>query len=325
MTERILITGGSGFIGTNLIAVCRERRLGKVINVDWHPPRMLEHSDVWTEGRLTDGGTLMRIFAESRPTLVFHLAARTDLHGLQLPDYSDNTDGVRNVVRAVNATRSVRRAIFASSRMVCGIDYHPTSDTDYSPPNAYGESKALGEQIVRVEARPDVWTIVRPTSIWGPWFDVPYRDFFDTIRRGYYFNVRGHESVAKSFGYVGNTVHQLVRLMTAPPEVVGKTFYLADYSPTRVSHMAACVRDAMGAPPIRVAPHIALKAAARMGDLAKRLGWREPPITSFRLRNLLTNMVFDMSELEAVVGPLPYTMADGVTETVRWMRTRSSN
>ena len=31
------------------------------------------------------------------------------------------------------------------------------------------------------------WIIVRPTSIWGPWFDVPYKNLFDAILKGYAF------------------------------------------------------------------------------------------------------------------------------------------
>lgn len=321
MTERILITGGSGFIGTNLVHLCRTRRSDVVVNLDWRAPQSKEHADAWVKGRLLDRQALVQLFADFRPTQVFHLAARTDLQGASLSDYLDNVEGVRNVVAAVNATESVRRAVFASSRMVCDLGYRPASDTDYRPPNAYGESKVIGEQIVRSDGRPGVWTLVRPTSIWGPWFDVPYRDFFDSVRRGYFVSVRGHSGVAKSFGYVGNTVHQLVALMSASAaEVAGRTFYLADYSPTPVNQMAECVRVALGAPRIRTVPYSALRVAAVIGDLAKRLGWREPPLTTFRLRNLLTDMVFDLSPLEAVVGPLPYSMAEGVTETVRWMR-----
>jgi hypothetical protein len=36
-------------------------------------------------------------------------------------------------------------------------------------------------------------------------------------------------------------------------------------------------------------------------------------------------MVFNLSDLESVVGPLPYTLAEGVEETVRWMRSEHGN
>jgi nucleoside-diphosphate-sugar epimerase len=257
---------------------------------------------------------------------VYHLAARTDLHGDNLLEYRDNIEGVRNVVTAVNSTPSVKRAIFASSRMVCALGYQPVSDRDYHPTNAYGASKSIGERIVRAHSRSGLWVIVRPTSIWGPWFDVPYRDFFDTIRRGYYFRVLGHNHITKSFGYVGNTVHQLIGLMNAPEEdVATRTFYVADYEPTDINAMAENVRSAMGAPRIRVIPYAVLKAAATVGDLARQFGWAEPPITSFRLRNLLMDMIFDLSALERAAGPLPYSVGDGVDKTVAWMRTHSAD
>ena len=269
---------------------------------------------------------MRRIFSQFCPTQVYHLAARTDLHGVGLSAYTDNTDGVRNVVAAANGTPSVKRAIFASSRMVCSLGYQPVSDSDYHPTNAYGASKAIGEQIVRAEARPELWVITRPTSIWGPWFDVPYRDFFDSVSRGYYFRVRGHDRVAKSFGYVGNTVHELVSLMAADArEVVNRTFYLADYAPTDVNAMAEDVRRAMGSPPIHTLPYPVLKGAALLGDVLQQVGWWEPPITSFRLRNLLTDMVFDTSALERAVGPLPHSLSDGVEQTVRWIHSHAGN
>ena len=45
-----------------------------------------------------------------------------------------------------------------------------------------------------------------------------------------------------------------------------------------------------------------------------------PPLTSFRLNNLLTDAVFDMSPLELIAGTLPYDMKQGVEITVDWMR-----
>ena len=80
----------------------------------------------------------------------------------------------------------------------------------------------------------------------------------------------------------------------------------------------------MGAPGIRAIPYPPLKAAAPMGDLARQVGWAKPPITSFGLRHLLIDMVFDRSGLERSVGPLPYSVEDGLVKTVRWMRTGRS-
>ena len=164
------------------------------------------------------------------------------------------------------------------------------------------------------------WTIVRPTSIWGPWFDIPYKTFFLTIAKGRYVHVKGLD-ISKSFGYVGNTVYQLDRIAAAPVEQVnGRTFYLGDYPPIDVRDVAERISRETQAPRIRTLPMSLLKIAARGGDLARKAGWREPPLTSFRLSNLTTDMVYDMTSLESVVGPLPFGLEEGIRTTVRWMR-----
>jgi len=63
------------------------------------------------------------------------------------------------------------------------------------------------------------WVLVRPTSIWGPWFDVPYRNFFLSVARRRYVHPAG-KRIHKSFGFVGNITWHLHRLMIAPrPQV----------------------------------------------------------------------------------------------------------
>jgi GlcNAc-P-P-Und epimerase len=305
MARRILITGGSGFIGTNLVERVREDAEA-VLSLDPRPPQNPDHRDVWRVLDPLDPEQLRTEFAAFRPTEVLHFGARTDLDGID----------------AVRRTESVERVMFASSRMVCRIDHRPSADDEYSPPNPYGESKMVGELLVRESRLETPWLLVRPTSIWGPWFDVPYKTFFLSIARGRYVNVRGRV-VDKSFGYVGNSVHEIERLMAAPTDQVnGRTFYLADYPPINVGTMAEYIRGRIGAPALRTVPRPVLEPAAKAGDVLKRLGWRNPPLTTFRLDNLVTEMVFDLSATQAIAGDLPYTMEEGVDVTVDWLRAR---
>jgi nucleoside-diphosphate-sugar epimerase len=314
-----LISGGSGFIGTNLESFYREGGT-EVLSFDCVPPRDPSRQGDWRHIDLLDRESVEGVFDEFRPTVFFHLGARTDLHGEGLHDYEANIGGLEHVIEAARRTPTLRRAIFASSRMVCRIDHRPSREDEYSPPNAYGESKMIGEGIVRESGLEVPWTIVRPTSIWGPWFDVPYKSFFLSIARGRYVHIRGH-SVEKSFGYVGNTVHQLDRLVEAPAvSVAGKTLYLGDYPPIDTYDMAERIRAEIGAPRIRTLPMAPLKVAAAVGDGARRLGWAEPPLTSFRLANLVSEMVYDLEPLESVVGALPHSLDQGIAATVRWMR-----
>ena len=320
---RTLITGGSGFIGTN---ACEHfRSLGHdVLNLDLLPPRNVAAATPWSKVDVCDLELLAEAVTRFAPEVIIHLAARTDLDGVTVDDYAANTNGVKNLIAAAVPCKSVRRVIFASSRLVCQIGYQPQSDTDYCPPNAYGQSKMVGEQLVRTLAAgaPWSWSIVRPTSIWGPWFGVPYRLFFESVVRGRYVHPRGAK-ILKSFGYIGNTVHVLVALATAQTvEIDRKVLYLADYPPIHVHAMADLIRSEIGRPPVSQVPWVALKGLALIGDLAKAFGMRQPPLTSFRLANLVTPMVYDLAPLERVVGPLPFDMQAGVRETLAWMRSQ---
>lgn len=320
MSSRVLITGGSGFIGTNLVEHFAATG-NQVINLDVCRPRNPDHGKYWKCVDLLNKHEIRESIQSFQPHVVLHMGARTDLEGKSVADYSVNTTGVSNLIDAIDGVTSLQRVIFASSRLVCRIGYQPSNELDYCPSTPYGESKVIGEQIVRAASGrlSCSWLIVRPTSIWGPWFDVPYKTFFTTIAKGRYLHP-GKEKIAKSFGFVGNTVFELQRLIEANSEVVSnKTYYLADYPPIDVLDMAINIQRAIGAAPIKSVNIGVLRVLAFSGDMLKWLGWPNPPLTSFRLDNLLTEMLLDTNPLEKVVGTLPYSMPEGVDITVHWL------
>jgi nucleoside-diphosphate-sugar epimerase len=318
--NRILVTGGSGFIGTSIVQ--GHLSLGdEVVNVDAVAPRNLAHKPQWVQLDICNVAALHELVQRVQPDFVYHMAARTDLEGTSESHYLANIDGVANIVSALGRVTTLQRVVFASSRLVCKIGYCPTDDQDYCPTTPYGSSKVRGEQIVRSSRLPPAkWTIVRPTSIWGPWFDVPYKNFFLAIARGVYFHPN-RMRISKSFGFVGNTVFQLRQLLQAPSEKVGgKTLYLADYPPIDVLQFATAIQHQIGARRIRTLPFSVLRMLATVGDLLKSAGWEDPPLTSFRLANLTTDMVHELTDLEHVVGALPFSVREGIRETVQWLR-----
>ena len=203
--------------------------------------------------------------------------------------------------------------------MVCRIGYQPADDEDTCPATAYGVSKVQTERLVRASDLEQTWAIFRPTSIWGPWFDVPYRDFFVSVARRRYVHPLGRR-IHKSFGFVMNSVDQIGRLLTAPRDAIqGRTFYLADDPPIEIHEFADRISAELGQGPVRSVPVPVLRALARSGDLLERAG-RRTPLTSFRLDNLLTEMTHDLSPLRKVVGEPRYGLDFGISLTVHWMR-----
>ena len=320
--RRVFVTGGSGFIGTNMMQRLQDDGM-EAVNYDWAAPRDPSVGGLHVLGDILDLESLAGAVKKFKPDLVIHLAARCDLRGTLLEDYEANTSGVKNMIASILGAPSVTRVIFASSRYVHRNEVQPQSDDDYSPFTMYGASKAEGEKIVRASGLEMPWVIIRPTSIWGPWFDVPYRSFFDAVRKGIYVHPRG-EQLYKSFGYVGNIVHQIQAMGSAAENLLAKkTFYVADYEPIEVRWMAEHIRNEFSAPAVRDVPLQIMRGIARIGDVCHAAGWKNPPLTSFRLNNLRSQMVYDLSATREVVGNLPYSAEAGIERTVQWMRCRN--
>ncbi len=321
--SRVIVTGGSGFIGTNLVHLYHNGG-AEVINIDRAAPRLPAHQEFWREIDILEPEPLEKCIRDFEPDLVFHLAARTDLdEKAGMIGYDANVAGVGNMLKAMEGLDSLKRIVMTSTQLVCRPGYRPKSDTDYAPHTVYGRSKIETERVTRAWKNPPCpWTLVRPTSIWGPWFDMPYRDFFMTIAKQQYRHPRGRNPL-RSFGFVGNAVYEYIAMVEAPEEKVDRrTFYLADLEPVRVRDWANTITAELGLRPLAEVSINTLRLAAKVGDITHAIGLQFPPITSFRLRNLLTDNYCDMSPVREAIGEMPYTIREGVRITARWMRER---
>lgn len=319
---KFLVTGGSGFIGTNLIHfLLREYPNSRILNLDIVPPRDTSQNQFFGYCDVTNSISVETAFHQFSPTHVFHLAATTGIGNLPLEYFNANISGVQNVINASASCGSLRKIIFASSLLVCRVGYIPESFSEYCPTTNYGVSKMKGELLVRNSPDHLPWVIVRPISIWGPWNREPYTQFFNSVLSGFYFHIGKHASW-RSLGYVENTVFQLSNLVTADPSLtVRKTFYLADYGPSSLREMASKIaRYRKHVSPIPVFPLFLVKLIARAGDLLCLVGWNKFPLTSFRLHNLVTEYVFDLSDLRSVCGSCPFDLELGISRTIAWLR-----
>lgn len=315
---KVLVTGASGLIGGWVVERLLKEKI-ETIGLDLLPQSVAASNYVHYRGSILNALFLKSTFSKTSPDAVIHLAARVDLNGRRAEDYPENIEGVKNIVSAIRGTRSIQRVLYTSSQLVCRVGHVPCSNTEYCPDTPYGESKVLTEQIVREhDSGGVVWCVVRPTSVWGPGMSRHYQRMLDLIRRGHYFHC-GHGKLYKSYAYAGNIAFQYYKLLQAPVVAVGhKMFYLADYQPLSLRDYTNDLARELGARTIPTMPLSVARIMAKVGDIVEKVTGRSFPFNSFRLKNILTEYVFDLRPTESVCGPLPFTYNEGVRETASW-------
>lgn len=316
---RFLITGGSGFIGTHIVSSLLKNTQVTLLNIDLNPPKIKEHEKVWQKVDLCDKEIVMETVRQFRPDKVIHLAARTDLRGKRLEDYAVNMIGVSNLLDALDEVPTLRQAVFASSMYVCYPGYMPKNFEDYAPHTLYGESKVITENIIK-KRNPSgyTWSIIRPTSIWGPYFGEPYNKFFKIVLSHSYFHL-GKRACKKTYGYIDNAVYQILAIMQAAPQTVGKkVFYIGDYEPYDITAWANEIAALAG---IRIptVPFFLFYLAGKFGDTLKKAGITFP-MTSFRLKNMTTDNIHDLHPIRQIAPSLPVKRLDGSKATIEWIK-----
>lgn len=317
---KIFLTGGSGFIGTNLVEELL-RRGEEVRNFDAVAPREDLQGAYWVQGDLLDEKALVSAMTGFQPDVVFHLAARADCDEATTVEegYRANTDGTAHFLSAVRATPSVRRAVIVSSQYVAGPGRLPESDTDYFPHTVYGQSKVITEQLTRAAGLSCCWTLLRPTNVWGPWHWRYPQEFWRIAAKGLYFHPGG-APVRRCYAYVGNVVWQMLRAVDLPEETVaGQTFYVGDEVADIYGWADGFCRALAGKPAPKI-PRPILRAIALAGDVVTAIQGRPFYLTSSRYRSMTSDYPTPMEKTFAVLGKGPFTLEEGIAQTVKWLR-----
>ena len=313
--KKYLVTGGSGFIGTNFVDALLKEGIS-VLNLDASKPLNAEHTSCWKQCDILDYTFLESEIVKFDPDIIVHFAAVTDLNGTTAEYYSANTRGTQNVIDIARKLTNLKKVIFTSSMYVCRPGYIPKNYDDFNPHTVYGESKVEGEKLVKsIKDVKFQWVIIRPTSIWCPWFGIPYIDFFNIVYKGRYFDFG--RTCTKTYGFVDNAVFQIRKLIETD-NIHGRTFYIGDFPPIQISEWANEISLEMGKGPIRKIPFFVMRVAATAGDVLSRLKVKFP-ITSFRLSNMTTNNILPLEDLNELTGPPPVTRLDGVKKTIAWL------
>lgn len=149
----LLITGGSGFIGSHLVDACIERGYDVTV-VDVAPPH-----PVWgnTHARYVQRDIrdqdLVDVFIATKPEYVVHLAAHIDDRASVIHPVENAEHNILGTINVLDSARvaGVKRLIFASTGVVYGVQTRiPTSEEASARPlTPYAVSKLTGERYLR--------------------------------------------------------------------------------------------------------------------------------------------------------------------------------
>lgn len=172
--KRVIITGGSGFLGSNLVRAFRRERI-RTISVDVKVP-VFERPDEFILADVRDRAKIDRAIELWKPDYVIHLAAISTIQGgLLNPNdtWQTNVEGTRSVMEAVADSPCRPKVIFCSTDKAYGIIHGTAKYTEDLPlrplkDSPYDVSKAEADSLVRsYKSRGVNAVVLRLCNIYG--------------------------------------------------------------------------------------------------------------------------------------------------------------
>jgi UDP-glucose 4-epimerase len=236
---RSLVTGGAGFIGSNLVDALLARGDEVTVVDDLSTGRMANLSDAiakevnFVQVDIRDRDLLMRMVGAKEPQAIFHLAAQIDVRkSLADPafDAAINVGGTANVLDAARGA-GCGRVVFVSTGGAIygegeGQDLPLDESTAIAPLSAYGQSKYAAEGYLSLcERLYGLSTVaLRLGNVYGPRQD-PLGEagviaiFCGVLREGGRPTIFGDGTQTRDYIYVGDVVSAAIA--AAGSEVTG--------------------------------------------------------------------------------------------------------
>jgi nucleoside-diphosphate-sugar epimerase len=320
---RLLVTGGTGFIGSHLAE--EGRRRGAEVVVLGLTDRPEEQANVELlrrqgveilPGSITDAELCHR--AMRGVTHVFHLAVAMR-EGAKQDEFfeSINLDGTRHLLEA-SQKRGVERFVYCST---IGIYGHrapgiTSEGSPLAPGNVYERTKVAAERMVRqfCAGGSPPFVILRPADVYGP-RDQRLLKLFKGVAKGR-FPLFGSGSGRRHMVYVDDVVSAFFRACERE-QAVGESAIVAGPRSHTLRELIALVQEATGSRRygIRLPLVPMLATAAVVEDVAKRLKV-EPPIYRRRMDFFWSDSEFDTSRARRLLDWAPQVdLPEGVRRT----------
>ncbi|MBI2914295.1 MAG: NAD-dependent epimerase/dehydratase family protein [Firmicutes bacterium] len=288
---RVLVTGGAGFIGSNIVDVLLEQGMtvavaddlssGKSANVN--PDARLYRVDICRP-------EFEEAFEDFGPEAVIHQAAQVGVHSSTLDPERDARINILGTIRVIElcARFGARKLVYASSAAVYGEPVGLPIDESHPvrPMAPYGISKFAGEQYVRIQSglRGVSFTVLRYANVYGPRQGAAGEGgvvaiFADRLLSGLPPLIFGDGRQTRDFVYVGDVARAN---FLALQKGDGETVNVSCGTEISVNELFELARDAAGsgATPIYQAGRPGeIQRSVLDNNRAKRvLGWS--PVTS---------------------------------------------
>ena len=330
---RVLVTGGSGFLGGALCRALVERGDEVTAYQRSHSPALEALGVRQVLGNLTDAAALQAACA--RQDAVLHNAAKAGAWGSYDSYYQANVIGTRNVIEACRA-QGVPRLVHTSTPSVTHSGRQPVQggnerDTPYGAnfKAPYPATKRIAEQEMLASNGPELSTVsLRPRLIWGPGDTQLLPRLVERARAGRLrFIDGGHNRMDTT--YIDNAVQaHLDALAKLRPGAAcaGRAYFISNGEPQSVREIVNNLLACAGVVPVtKSIPYpIAYAAGALLEKLWPRLGREdEPPMTRFLAEQLSTPHWYDISGAARDLGYRPQvSTAEGLRRTAAWWASR---
>jgi nucleoside-diphosphate-sugar epimerase len=316
--KHVVVTGGCGFIGTNLVIELLNRGADVTVldlpTADWSRlPANIKALKI----DILDKRALSHAFDGAE--IVYHLAAITTLERKLLSDYRANFEGTENIIEELKDSGTLQRFVYYSTQLVVGL-FDETrfidEDEPYRTRTLYGKSKILAEEITKTKCVElnIPFVIIRPTSVYGPYGGTPYKEFFFTIKARRYFHV-GKANNLVSFVYVENLV-DLTILLSLQDSANNGTFFGNDFHPYTMREIVDTVASYYHIR-VRTIPVILITMIAYLLGLLKLFGVAVP-LYPFRLRNIKMNSCYDIQKSVRLGYDPRFGLKEGINKTLDW-------
>lgn len=246
MDKKILITGGSGFMGINLIRVLRKKgytdiRVLDIADFDYPEKDFVD----FIKGDIRDKAKVKEAMANVN--FVVHCAAALPLYSKK-EIFTTEVDGTRNLLEEALAQK-VERFVHTSTTAVYGIpDHHPLYETDekYGVGN-YGEAKVQAENLaVSFREKGLIVPVVRPKSFVGPERLGVFAMFYEWAKDAKNFPILGNGKNKYQFMDVRDLAEAVYLMLTKQAELANDTFNAGAKEFTTMKEDYQAVLDAAG-------------------------------------------------------------------------------